>query len=80
MTGQASRPTRRSAVKAKAGDKIVVKGHHIGEPDRDGVILEVRGADGEPPYVVRWAEDGHEGLFFPSTDASVVHYEASEPN
>jgi Domain of unknown function (DUF1918) len=42
------------------------------------VILEVRGADGEPPYVVRWAEDGHEGLFFPGTDASVVHYHASE--
>jgi hypothetical protein len=67
-------------VKAKAGDKIVIKGHHIGEPDRDGVVLEVHGADGEPPYVVRWAEDGHEGLFFPGTDASVVHYHASESN
>jgi hypothetical protein len=66
---------RRSAVKAKIGDKIVIKGHRIGEPDKDGVILQVRGADGEPPYVVRWAEDGHEGLFFPGTDATVVHDE-----
>jgi hypothetical protein len=69
---------RRSAVKAKVGDKIVVKGHRLGEPDRDAVVLEVHGADGEPPYVVRWAEDGHEGLFFPGTDASVEHYEHTE--
>jgi hypothetical protein len=37
---------RRSAVKAKIGDKIVVKAHHLGEPDRDALVLEVRGADG----------------------------------
>jgi Domain of unknown function (DUF1918) len=69
---------RRTVVKAKVGDKIVVTGHHLGEPDRDAVVLEVRGADGEPPYRVRWSEDGHEGLFFPGTDASVVHYEEAE--
>ena len=62
-------------MKAKVGDKIVVKGHHLGQPDRDAVVLEVRGADGAPPYRVRWLEDGHEGLFFPGTDTSVVHYE-----
>ena len=33
--------------------------------------LEVRGADGGPPYVVRWA-DGHEGLVYPGDDAHVV--------
>jgi Domain of unknown function (DUF1918) len=60
-------------VKAKVGDKIVIAGHHLGEPERDAEVLEVRGPDGEPPYLVRWAEDGHEGLFFPGTDASVVH-------
>jgi hypothetical protein len=62
-------------VKAKVGDMIVVKGHHLGEPDRDAVVLEVHGADGEPPYVVQWSADGHEGLFFPGSDASVVHYQ-----
>ena len=71
---------RRSAVKAKVGDKIVVKAHHLGEPDRHALVLEVRGADGEPPYLVQWAMDGHEGLFFPSSDASVVHYEHPEPS
>jgi hypothetical protein len=65
-------------VKAKVGDKIVVKGHHIGQPDRDAVVLEVRGVDGEPPYRVRWSEDGHEGLLFPGSDALVVHYEDAD--
>jgi Domain of unknown function (DUF1918) len=66
-------------VKADVGDKIVVKGHHVGEPDRDAVVLEVRGPDGEPPYQVRWADDGHEGLYFPGSDAQVVHYRHAKP-
>jgi nitroimidazol reductase NimA-like FMN-containing flavoprotein (pyridoxamine 5'-phosphate oxidase superfamily) len=49
----------------------VIRGHHVGEPDKDGEILEVHGADGASPYVVRWSDDGHEGLFFPETDATV---------
>jgi hypothetical protein len=60
------------AMRAKVGDKIVVSGHHVAEPDRDAVVVEVRGADGAPPYVVKWS-DGHEGLYFPGSDASVVH-------
>ncbi len=62
-------------MKAAVGDRIVIKGHHIGEHERDAEILEVRGADGGPPYVVRWDDDGHEGLFFPGPDASVEHFE-----
>lgn len=60
---------------ANVGDRITVRGHRVGEPGRDGEILEVRGADGAPPYLVRWEVDGHESLFFPGTDARVVHYE-----
>jgi hypothetical protein len=63
-------------MKASVGDRIVVKGHHIGEAARDAEILEVRGADGAPPYFVRWSDDGHEGLFFPGPDANVEHYPA----
>lgn len=65
-------------MKAAVGDKIVVRGHFVDAPDRDAVVLEVRGPDGEPPYLVRWSEDGHEGLYFPGSDASVVHYEHGE--
>ena len=61
-------------MKASVGDRITVHGHQVGDRDRDGEILEVRGDDGGPPYVVRW-EDGHESLFFPGSDAYVKHYE-----
>ena len=57
------------------GDRIIVKSHHLDAPDRDGEIIEVHGADGAPPYLVRWSDDGHEGLFFPGPDAVVHHIE-----
>ncbi len=62
-------------MQAKVGDRIVIRGHHVGEPDRDCEILEVRGREGEPPYLVRWGDSGHEGLFFPGPDASIQHFE-----
>ena len=61
-------------MRAVAGDRIVVKGHHVGEPARDGKIVEVRGDDGAPPYLVEWEDDGHVGLFFPGPDASIEHF------
>ena len=64
-------------MQASVGDRIVIHGHRSGEPDRDGEVLEVRGADGEPPYLVRWGDSGHEALFFPGSDASVQHFEHS---
>ncbi len=63
-------------MRAAIGDKIVVRGHHAGDSDRDAVVLAVEGADGDPPYLVRWDEDGHQSLFFPGTDAHVEHYPA----
>ena len=65
-------------MQASVGDEIVVRGHHVADPDRDGVIIEVRGVDGGPPFLVRWS-DGHEGLFFPSSDASVKHHVSGRP-
>jgi len=61
-------------VKASVGDRLIIKGHRVGEPDRDAEILEVRGEDGAPPYFVRWTDDGHEGLLFPGPDAVIEHY------
>ena len=58
-------------MKAKSGDRVVVKGHRVGDPPREAKILAVEGEDGEPPYRVRWEDDGHEGVFFPGSDASV---------
>ena len=64
-------------MQATTGDRIVIKAHRSGEPERDCEVLEVRGADGGPPYLVRWGDSGHESLFFPGTDAVVQHFEHS---
>jgi uncharacterized protein DUF1918 len=56
---------------ANVGDRLVITGHHVGESERSAEILEVQGDDGGPPFVVRWDDDGHEGLFFPGSDAVV---------
>lgn len=56
---------------AKVGDRLVVESNRDTTARREGEVLEVRGADGAPPYVVRWT-DGHEGLMFPGPDAHVV--------
>lgn len=58
-------------VQASVGDRIVVRSHHVGQPDKEAEVLSVRGSDGGPPYLVRWS-DGHEGVYFPGTDARVV--------
>ncbi len=65
-------------MRATAGDRIVVRSRHQGETDRVGDVLEVRGEDGAPPYLVRWSDDGHTGLFFPGADAFVTHEEPRE--
>ena len=59
-------------MQAKVGDHIVVRGHTVNIPDRDCEVLEVHGADGAPPYLVRWSDSGTTGLFFPGSDAAVV--------
>ena len=59
-------------MKAHVGDELIVKGTHIGDPERRGVITEVHGADSAPPYLVQW-NDGHESSFFPASDTVVEH-------
>ena len=46
-------------------------GNTVGERDRGGVIIEIHGVNGGPPYIVRF-DDGHTGLVFPGPDAVVV--------
>ena len=42
---------------AHKGDRLLMHGRIVGQPDRVGEIVEVMGAEGEPPYRVR-LEDG----------------------
>lgn len=58
-------------MRANVGDRLVVEGGKVGEPRREGEIVEVHGEAGSPPFLVRWT-DGHEGLTFPGPDAHVV--------
>jgi hypothetical protein len=60
---------------ARVGDRLVIRGHRVGDPERDAKILEIRGSDGAPPYLVRWSDDGHESLMFPGSDAFIQHFE-----
>ncbi len=59
---------------AVVGDKIVIRGHHTGQPVREAIILAIEGENGAPPYRVRWTEDEHEGFFFPGSDAVIEHH------
>ena len=62
-------------MQAAVGDEMVVRGRHVGDGDRAGVIVEVHGRNGAPPYVVRW-KDGHQSLFMPTSDTVVEHHPA----
>jgi Domain of unknown function (DUF1876)/Domain of unknown function (DUF1918) len=58
-------------MQAAVGDRIVVAGGRVDAPVRDGRVVEVRHADGTPPYVVEWGDTGTRALFFPGPDARV---------
>ncbi len=62
-------------MQATVGDRISILRHDEHGVFRDGVIIEVPGGAGQPPYYVRWSDDGHVSLFFPGPDARVTHYE-----
>jgi len=51
---------------ASVGDRLVITGHHIGEPAGDTKILELHGLNGTP-----WLRGGsnsrHRGLSVPDT-------------
>ena len=64
-------------MEASVGDRIVIRSHYAGEPARDCEVLEVRGPDGGPPYVVRWEDTGCEVILYPGLDAFVEHFDHS---
>ena len=55
---------------ATIGDRLHVHGNAVGHPDRTGEVVEVHGAAGAPPYLVRF-DDGHTRLCFPGPDAVI---------
>lgn len=57
---------------AKVGDWLIVEGRNLGGVVRHGLIEEVHGTGGTPPYLVHWTDTGHRALTFPGPDAHVV--------
>ncbi|MFI5541617.1 MULTISPECIES: DUF1918 domain-containing protein [unclassified Nocardia] len=57
---------------AQVGDWLIVEGRNLGGAVRRGLIEEVHGSDGTPPYLVHWIDTGHRALTFPGPDAHVV--------
>jgi len=62
-------------MQATVGAHITVHGKSVGDTARHGSIIEVRGTDGKPPYLVRF-DDGHESLVFPGPDFSIETHAA----
>jgi hypothetical protein len=57
---------------AAPGDVVAIHGHHVGEPEQLGEILDVLGEGEHVHYRVCW-DDGHESLFYPGSDATIRH-------
>ena len=65
-------------MRAVVGDQLHVHGRVVGRSDQTSEIIEIRGRDGAPPYLVR-RDDGHQVLVFPGTDATVEHSQGRQP-
>jgi CBS domain-containing protein len=57
----------------RPGDRLVITAHHQGGRPRDAEVLEARGRDGGPPYLVRWQDTGRVSLHYPGSDARLEH-------
>ena len=70
-----------SALRAAAGDTIVVRPNQVGGRERRAKVVEVHGENGAGPYTVRWSDDLHDQphltMFFPGNDAYVERAESA---
>ncbi len=57
-------------MQAKVGDRLHMHSRTVDQPDRSAEINEVLGAEGDPPYRVRF-DDSHEAVVFPGPDCTV---------
>jgi hypothetical protein len=59
-------------MRAAIGDTLHIHSHHLGTTEHLGEIIEVRGIDGAPPYLVQF-RDGTTRLLYPGPDAVIEH-------
>jgi hypothetical protein len=58
-------------MRAQVGDRLTIMSNRIQQPVREAEILEVRGEEGHPPFVVRWEDTGSQTLIYPGSDARI---------
>lgn len=56
---------------ANVGDRIVVESESVGQPTREGEILEVIAGEVGVRYRVRWM-DGHDSIFTPTGGSATI--------
>lgn len=74
VPSRAQTPPEPHTLRAAAGDRLVIRGHHLGERTRDAEILAALGENGGPPFRVRWSDTGREGMLYPGPDALIEHF------
>jgi len=57
-------------MRAAIGDTLHIHTNHLGTVEDLAEILEVRGSDGAPPYLVQF-KDGRKRLLFPGPDTVI---------
>jgi hypothetical protein len=63
-------------MRAAIGDTLHIHTNHLGMSEDLAEILEVRGTDGAPPYLVQF-KDGRKRLLFPGPDAVIESTETA---
>jgi hypothetical protein len=61
-------------MRAAVGDRLHFQGNAVGVAEHTAVVVEARGKDGGPPYLVRY-DNGHETVVFPGPDMWIEHHE-----
>ena len=57
-------------MQANVGDQLLMHSRVVGMPAHTGEIVEVRGDEGNPPFVVQF-DDGHQSLMYPGPECEV---------
>ena len=61
-----------TSMHAEVGNWLVVHGRTLDDPVREGLLVDVPHGNGDPPYLVRWADDDRLSLVFPGSDARIL--------
>jgi len=56
---------------ARPGDRIVVESERVGQPPREGEIIEVVESAVGPSFEIRW-DDGHRSSFRPAAGSARI--------